>query len=173
MVAPRGHRRYAVLPACSRRCGPRRENLCLLPGLLVFAPFSRQRLCQARGLLERAFERDLELRGFRQSSLKSTRRFAFLGRVPFLLVHKAFMGFLRHVRLGIQQRALQGVVQGPCVIIDPSCQDSAVWVGEVVHVHVHVHVEEHARTPNSRWEQTLISANEAGSASAVWQKIDR
>ena len=45
------------------------------------------------------------------------------------------MGFLRHVRLGIQQRALQGVVQGPCVIIDPSCQDSAVWVGEVVHRH--------------------------------------
>ena len=93
--------------------------------------------------------------------------------MPFLLVHKAFMGFLRHVRLGIQQRALQGVVQGPCVIIDPSCQDSAVWVGEVVHVHVHVHVEEHARTPNSRWRQTLISANEAGSASAVWQKTLR
>ena len=107
----------------------------LLASLLVFATLSRQRLRQAGGLLERALKRDLELRGFRQSSLKSTRRFALLACVLFLLVHKAFMGFLRHVRLGIQQRALKDVIQGPCVIIDPSCQDSAVWVGEVVHVH--------------------------------------
>jgi len=83
-------------------------------------------------LLERALERDLELRGFRQSSLKSTRRFALRARVLLLLNQQAFRSFLRHVRLGIQQRALQGLVQGLRVVIDPSRQDGAMWVGEVI-----------------------------------------
>ena len=83
-------------------------------------------------MLERAFERDLELRGFRQSSLKSTRRFALRARVLLFLNPQAFRSFLRHVRLGIQQRALQGLIQGLRVVIDPSCQDGAMWVGEVI-----------------------------------------
>ena len=83
-------------------------------------------------MLERAFERDLELRGFRQSSLKSTRRFALRARVLLFLNPEAFRSFLRHVRLGIQQRALQGLVQGLRVVIDPSRQDGAMWVGEVI-----------------------------------------
>lgn len=83
-------------------------------------------------MLERAFERDLELRGFRQRSLKSTRRFALRARVLLLLNPQAFRSFLRHVRLGIQQRALQGLIQGLRVVIDPSCQDGAMCVGEVV-----------------------------------------
>ena len=83
-------------------------------------------------MLERAFERDLELRGFRQSSLKSTRRFALRARVLLFLKAQAFRSFLRHVRLGIQQRALQGLIQGLRVVIDPSRQDGAMWVGEVI-----------------------------------------
>ena len=83
-------------------------------------------------MLERAFERDLELRGFRQSSLKSTRRLALRARVLLLLNPQAFRSFLRHVRLGIQQRALQGLIQGLRVVIDPSRQDGAMWVGEVI-----------------------------------------
>lgn len=86
-------------------------------------------------MLERAFERDLELRGFRQSSLKSTRRFALRARVLLLLNPQAFRSFLRHVRLGIQQRALQGLIQGLRVVIDPSCQDGAMWVGQFVLLH--------------------------------------
>ena len=83
-------------------------------------------------MLERAFERDLELHGFRQSSLNSTRRFALRVRVLLFLNPQAFRSFLRHVRLGIQQRALQGLIQGLRVVIDPSRQDGAMWVGEVI-----------------------------------------
>ena len=90
----------------------------------------------------------------------------------FLLVHKAFMGFLRHVRLGIQQRALQDVIQGPCVIIDPSCQYSAVWVGEVVHVHA----ARGTSYPNSRqrWRrQDFCNGSKKAAKTQGWDCMHR